>query len=336
MHSSGSAADHHYSSQLKHVVPLAHPAIPMLPQITMHSRHTLAACSAHQRGDLAASGQRLWRHHARLQRLNAAAWAVLQGAARDTTAHEGPGAAFLVWLPAWWSAHGHLGSFRSESHSSNLTDTEEFYGQDNEDQYAEQHFFQSTKSGTYLEMGALQGKHLSNSLHFYKFHGWRGILIEPAPNNYRELVKNRPDDICINLAICRESQDVHFVDRAEVGGIYEFMADEFRRRWHDDIDPQDLSQLPVITCHPLTAVLQKVAVRHIDFFSLDVEGAELDVLNTFPFHAVTVGVWCIEADGDRPDKDAAVVALLQQHGYQYHGHVERNDWFVHESMKDAA
>lgn len=37
-----------------------------------------------------------------------------------------------------------------------------------------------------------------------------------------------------------------------------------------------------------------MGVKHIDFFSLDVESAEIDILSTFPFEEITVDVWAIE------------------------------------------
>lgn len=48
----------------------------------------------------------------------------------------------------------------------------------------------------------------------------RGILIEPAPQNYRRLVRNRPDALTLNLAVCDLLEQVHLIDQGAVGGIY--------------------------------------------------------------------------------------------------------------------
>ena len=76
-------------------------------------------------------------------------------------------------------------------------------------------------------------------------------------------------------------------------------------------------------------------MRHIDFFSLDVENAELQVLSSLDFSAVTIDVMVVEADGTSTEKDDAVRSLLQAEGFLHHSHVAHNDWFVH-SRYDAA
>lgn len=44
-----------------------------------------------------------------------------------------------------------------------------------------EHFFYGQANGTFLEMGAVDGEHLSNSLWFARRAGWRGLLIEALP-----------------------------------------------------------------------------------------------------------------------------------------------------------
>ena len=48
----------------------------------------------------------------------------------------------------------------------------------------------------------------------------------------------------------------------------------------------------------------------IDFFSLDVEGAELTVLQTLNFSRVDIRVMVIEQDGSSPTKDKGMLIPL--------------------------
>ena len=56
-------------------------------------------------------------------------------------------------------------------------------------------------------------------------------------------------------------------------------------------------------------------MKHIDFWSLDVEGAELAVLKALDFSQVTVDVIVAETSGDDPAKDEAVCAILANNGF---------------------
>ena len=189
-------------------------------------------------------------------------------------------------------------------------------------------------------MGALDGVLYSNTLHLQKAHGWRGLLIEAAPTMYAKMVASRPHDIGINAAICDHHRWVHFSPGGEGGtggvggpaiaGIYEFMNDVFREQWHGNVDP---ARLQLIPCMPLSSLLSKFGVREIDFWSLDVEGAELQVLQTFDFSSVRINVVCIEADGHNSARDEEVIQLMQSHGYVYQESLLRNAWFTHSAFE---
>ena len=93
-----------------------------------------------------------------------------------------------------------------------------------------------------------------------------------------------------------------------------------------------------MSCFPLASILDKISVTHIDFFSLDVEGAELAVLRTLDFSTFSFNVGVIEdnssgANGEPPD---AIISFLGAQGYLFHGKVVRNLWFVHPHFRAHA
>ena len=83
-----------------------------------------------------------------------------------------------------------------------------------------------------------------------------------------------------------------------------------------------------VPCVPLSALLDALAVVHINWFVLDVEGGELAVLRGVDWSRHSFDVVVVEADGSDHDKDVAVARLMKQAGYRYRGHVRRNDWFM--------
>ena len=49
-----------------------------------------------------------------------------------------------------------------------------------------------------------------------------------------------------------------------------------------------------VLCIPLFSILEAIRMTHIRFFSLDVEGAEFDILQTIPFDKVKTDLFVIE------------------------------------------
>ena len=234
--------------------------------------------------------------------------------------------------------------------------------QDDEAKWAMQQYFWGRTGGTVLELGALDGKRYSNSFAFETQLGWRAINVEASPVSFDQLVRNRPGALNINLAVCAaplaESAEggppplLHFL----VGpspccfGFWEFMSPAFRARWYPGVTDANVSQphpAKGVTstpthCGPLAAYLSLFGVAHVDFWSLDVEGAELQVLRGFDFGRVTVDVIAVEADGGSPAAEAAVRAYLEARGFELQRPARprehrlfspRNAWFVRTAAK---
>lgn len=60
-------------------------------------------------------------------------------------------------------------------------------------------------------------------------------------------------------------------------GIFEFMSPEFRKRWHGVVSVTSDKRIIPMPCVPLQSIFDIFYVDAIDFWSLDVEGAELQV-----------------------------------------------------------
>ena len=73
--------------------------------------------------------------------------------------------------------------------------------------------------------------------------------------------------------------------------------------------------LPEVTCLPLSSIQHHLGVQHIKLFFLDVEGAELMVLQSLDFSAVTFDVIAVVQDGSNADKDQGVIDILQRNGW---------------------
>lgn len=193
-----------------------------------------------------------------------------------------------------------------------------FASQGGEDRDLYNAFFCNKTGGHFVEMGALNGIWLSNTIFFEEQMKWSGMLIEGSPESAKKLVQNRQNvqNKIVSGAVCPDGQN--FLDLVDEGfaptrGDPNVMSNDFKNDW----DAEKLKTVRV-PCRPLSALLKEYMAQsgadHIDFFSLDVEGGELAVLKTFDFE-VPVNVWVIEMDGGNKEKDEAVRQLLREHDY---------------------
>lgn len=196
-------------------------------------------------------------------------------------------------------------------------------------------WFNGMCNGTYLEMGALDGLEYSNSYVFNKKFNWKGVMIELDPSNFKRLQINRPDELAtVHAAVCTKQQTVHLVqNHGAVSGIWEFANEKFRKGWWKNVKMEEM--IP-IECSPLAAILKKVVGDsfYFDFFSLDVEGAEYEVVISLNFSAVQFGVILVESDGGNIAQSKKIRDVLVRNGYKYMGQVATNMWFVNSNMQE--
>lgn len=190
-----------------------------------------------------------------------------------------------------------------------------FTGQGGEDRRLFCAYFSQTggapflHNGTYVELGALDGKEKSNTRFFHKALGWnRGLLVEPGTAAFAALARNRPGAAVFNAAVCARSGELTFCENSNRNDAMAGLSAL------DSRDGQRSDGCKHVRCEPMAALVRSAGLECVDLFSLDVQGAELEVLETFDFARVDVGVLVIEQDGTNRTKDDLVRALLRARG----------------------
>jgi len=79
-----------------------------------------------------------------------------------------------------------------------------------------------------------------------------------------------------------------------------------------DSDHRAVSVVDIVA-FPLAPMIQAAGVTHVDYFSLDVEGAEPNILAVFPFDKITVTIFGVEAT--KEDAKAGVRAAMKGRPY---------------------
>lgn len=126
--------------------------------------------------------------------------------------------------------------------------------------------------GWYVDVGASEPVLGSVTHHFYR-RGWRGVNVEPKADIHARLVRARPDDVNLQVALGREQGRLTFHE-FEVEGISTLAAASARHfiELGHACRPHDVEVL----------TLRQVCEAHcpgpIDFMKVDVEGWEREVL----------------------------------------------------------
>lgn len=161
-------------------------------------------------------------------------------------------------------------------------------------------FGQQQRTGFYIETGAVQGtQYDSNSLFFERFLGWQGLLVEANPYSFAKLMVRRPAAFRIETALC------------EKAGSLQFNLPDSQRTADGCCGRANGRGKYTLRCTPLGAILNLMSVRHVDFFSLDVEGAEMSVLQGFNWAQTTLSVLLIEV---YPRFERSYATFLQGRG----------------------
>lgn len=149
------------------------------------------------------------------------------------------------------------------------------------------------RGGVFVDIGAHNGVYISNSYFFEKSRGWTGLCVEPMPHRFKELVENRPNSKCWNGACVSSLTDTKTADFLLSTGYTEPLSglvDKYDPRHVDRINRENKqhggeSKIIKVPVNTLENLLREFGIgrgdeekRLIDFMSLDVEGAEYDVL----------------------------------------------------------
>jgi len=202
-------------------------------------------------------------------------------------------------------------SFRScpvpVSHIQKAPSVEEpvlsYYSQYGQDQFIDSHFL-SKRNGVFVDIGAHDGIHLSNSYFLEVNRGWTGLCVEANPDVYNMLVKNRP-----NPGVHKECTAVYHQDDQEVTFVQITGYSEVLSGLRDTYDPQHERRIAEeLTTHggqakhitvqtsTLKRLLNKYEITHVDYLSIDTEGSEINILKGIDWNAVYIDVMGVEVN----------------------------------------
>jgi len=203
----------------------------------------------------------------------------------------------------------------------------------------DQQIFKGKSNGVFVEVGALDGFGASNTWFFEMERNWSGLLIEPNPVEFNKRNQHpRPNSIFENCAISDVEMDINFLSIEGpcnvLSGIMEFYNTQHLERINRELEmysnhPEGHELYSRKEEIPMKAVrLQTLFDKHnitkIDFISIDVEGAELQVLNSINFDKVDISLFMIENNYGLEKE----TEFLLSKGYKLLGNIQWDSVFI--------
>jgi FkbM family methyltransferase len=203
-----------------------------------------------------------------------------------------------------------------------------YYGQCGEDVHIHAKYFPTFRNGVFLEMGAFDGAIYSNTKFFEDSLKWSGVLIEPHPQAFSKLRMNRPKCKLYNFAISETAGEVDFYmnQNGPVSSVKDLTTDTHYNIWH----AKNQTSVIKVRSTRLDTILKDAGVSKIDFWSLDVEGGEYEVLKTMDW---TIPVYLICIEKQESDRKVLCDEILTANGFSFVETVAHNEIWINDKNR---
>ncbi|CAK9074175.1 unnamed protein product [Durusdinium trenchii] len=181
--------------------------------------------------------------------------------------------------------------------------------------------FRNRRHGFFIELGASDGKTGSNTYALEIGNKWSGLLIDAF--EHEDCKKNRPGSTCVEACVAGSEKARVILENGMRSVLVEFLNE------HMNFTPS------LRNCTTLPKILKKhKAPRRIDWLSLDVEGAELEILRPLLDEpAYLVDVISLETWPGNKEKYAE---FMHRRGYRLMERLGLDDVYVREWSSDQA
>ncbi|XP_059488980.1 uncharacterized protein LOC132204476 isoform X2 [Neocloeon triangulifer] len=163
-------------------------------------------------------------------------------------------------------------------------------------------------NGFFVECGALDGEVASNTLTLERFFNWTGLLVEASPKELKLLnSKNRKAWVAPTcMSLNTTPQMITFHEDWVLGKVVGTKE--------TDVKSETKSGYVDLLCLPFNTLMTSLNRTKIDFFSLDVEGFEFEILKTIDFKKFEFDLITLEHKHTGKNHDL-IVPFMDRNGY---------------------
>jgi FkbM family methyltransferase len=175
--------------------------------------------------------------------------------------------------------------------------------------------------GFFIEAGG-SDPYDQNNTHLLELNGWKGLIVEPKTEFNQSYSLIRPNSIIENYVLVssdyKESTIMGDFSHYMMGGVVN--THNFQN-WN-------ASSYPCIT---LDSLLKKHNIKEVEFFSLDVEGYEIEVLNGINFNDIFFHVIVVENHDQKGQKDD--FSFLENFNFEKKFIINQHEFFINKDSK---
>ena len=185
------------------------------------------------------------------------------------------------------------------------------------------------RNGFFVEFGACDGLSLSNTFLLENEFAWDGILAEPARVWHESLHTHRRALISTKCVWSHSGETLMF-NQTDVAGLSTIASFSRGDRWAAERLNGFQYDVETISLNDLLA--SAGAPDRMDYLSIDTEGSELRILETFDFSRYRFSVITCEHNFTPARK--AIAELLTRRGYvRKHENLSQfDDWYIHQDV----
>lgn len=182
---------------------------------------------------------------------------------------------------------------------------------------------------TYLDIGANDPVRISNTYFFYK-KGGRGVLVEPNLFFCKKIARKRPRDICLNAGIGFGQNRIADFYVMSSHTLSTFSKEEAER--YASYGAQKIKEVRKIPLISINEILTKYFPATPNLVSLDIEGWDLQVIQSINFDKFRPQVFCIETitytENDTEEKITEIIDFMAKKDYFVYADTYINTIFV--------
>jgi len=175
-------------------------------------------------------------------------------------------------------------------------------------------YFENKMNGSFVDVGANDPE---NSVSRFLWGNWDGVVVEPLPHQAEKFRKISGLKVAEFALTSPEKA-------AEGSAVFSIAGKQSTLVPEKLMDREVINDTVIVRITTLDQLLADQNIQQLDFLSVDVEGAEIEVLSGFDLGRFRVGLLLVEDWG----RDFQLHRLLRGKGYKRVRRTGFNSWYI--------